>query len=90
MRTRVLTNGAVNGAANGAANGVATNGLRANKNGASHRPLTNGDAKVQPVVKLARVTKAFGKTKVLTDINLSVAPGELVEITGPSGSGKTT
>jgi ABC-type ATPase involved in cell division/cell division protein FtsX len=86
-----LTNGAVNGATNGAANGGATNGLHPKKNGAgSHRPATKGAATQQPVVKLARVTKTFGKTAVLTEINLSVAPGELVEITGPSGSGKTT
>jgi len=91
VRTRVLTNGAVNGAANGAGNGASTSGLRAKKNGAStHRPGTNGVATVQPVVRLARVTKSFGKTSVLKEINLSVAPGELVEIVGPSGSGKTT
>jgi ABC-type ATPase involved in cell division/cell division protein FtsX len=45
---------------------------------------------VQPVVKLIHVKKAFGKTAVLKEINLSVAPGELVEIIGPSGAGKTT
>jgi ABC-type ATPase involved in cell division/cell division protein FtsX len=45
---------------------------------------------VEPVVKLAHVTKSFGRTAVLKEINLSVAAGELVEITGPSGSGKTT
>ncbi len=82
-RTRVVTNGATNGAV--------TNGLRAKTNGAiSHRPGTNGVAKVQPVVKLSHVKKTFGKTAVLKEINLSVAPGELVEITGPSGAGKTT
>jgi len=82
-RTRVVTNGA--------ANGAVTNGLRAKTNGAtSHRPGTNGTAKVQPVVKLTHVKKTFGKTAVLKEINLSVAPGELVEITGPSGAGKTT
>jgi ABC-type ATPase involved in cell division/cell division protein FtsX len=91
VRTRVLTEGAVNGAAEGAANGVATNGLRAKKNGASTlRPGTNGVATVQPVVQLARVTKSFGKTSVFKGIDLSVAPGELVEVVGPSGSGKTT
>jgi ABC-type ATPase involved in cell division/cell division protein FtsX len=91
-RTRVLANGAVNGAKNGAANGVATNGLRAKNNGASSpRPGTNGVAtKVEPVVKLARVTKSFGQTAVLKEINFSVVAGELVEVTGPSGSGKTT
>ena len=82
-RTRVVTNGA--------ANGAVTNGSRAKTNGAtSHRPGTNGTAKVQPVVKLTHVKKSFGRTPVLNEINLSVAPGELVEITGPSGAGKTT
>jgi ABC-type ATPase involved in cell division/cell division protein FtsX len=91
VRTRVLTNGAVNGAVNGAANGVATNGLRAKNGASSHRPGTNGAVtKVQPVVKLAHVTKSFGRTAVLKEINLSVAAGEIVEVTGPSGSGKTT
>ena len=82
-RTRVVTNGA--------ANGAVTNGLRAKTNGATtHRPGTNGTAKVQPVVRLTHVKKSFGKIAVLKEINLSVAPGELVEITGPSGAGKTT
>ena len=91
VRTSVLTNGAVNSAKNGASDGDATNGLRAKTNGAtSHRPGTNGAATVQPAVKLAHVNKAFGKTAVLKEINLSVAAGELVEIVGPSGSGKTT
>jgi ABC-type ATPase involved in cell division/cell division protein FtsX len=82
-RTRVVTNGATNGAV--------ANGLRAKTNGATlHRPGTNGTAKVQPVVKLTHVKKSFGRTAVLKEINLSVVPGELVEITGPSGAGKTT
>jgi ABC-type ATPase involved in cell division/cell division protein FtsX len=87
-----LTNGAANGAVNGASNGVATNGLRTKKNGAANgRPGTNGAVtKVQPVVELAHVNKSFGRTAVLQEINLSVVPGELVEVTGPSGSGKTT
>jgi ABC-type ATPase involved in cell division/cell division protein FtsX len=42
------------------------------------------------VVKVTRVSKLFGRTAVLSDISLTVAPGELVEVTGPSGAGKTT
>jgi len=76
---------------NGAANGAVTNGSRAKTNGAiSHRPGTNGTTKVLPVVTLIHVKKAFGNAAVLKEINLSVAPGELVEIIGPSGAGKTT
>jgi ABC-type ATPase involved in cell division/cell division protein FtsX len=88
--TAIATNGA---AANGAApkNGAAKNGQQAKKNGArTNRPGTHGVATVQPAVKLTRVTKSFGRTAVLRDINLSVAPGELIEVTGPSGAGKTT
>ena len=91
---------ALNGANGRATNGHATNGHAANgavvtaapakktlnnKNGA-----TNGHATVQPVVRLTGVAKSFGRTSVLKEINLSVAPGELVEVIGPSGAGKTT
>jgi cell division transport system ATP-binding protein len=62
-----------------------TNGV-----GAAPRPGTNGAVAVQPVVKLTRVSKLFGRTSVLSEITFSVAPGELVEVTGPSGAGKTT
>src|SRR3981189_941915 len=82
-RTRVVSNGA--------ANGAVTNGSRAKTNGAgSHRPAPPGTPKGQPGVTLIAVKKVFGKTAVLKEITLSVAPGELVEITGPSGAGKTT
>src|SRR6267143_1745374 len=82
-RTRVVSNGA--------ANGAVTNGSRAKTNGAiSHRPGTNGTTKVLPVVTLIHVKKAFGNAAGLKEINLSGAPGELVEIIGPSGAGKTT
>jgi ABC-type ATPase involved in cell division/cell division protein FtsX len=91
VRTRVLNNGAAGGAANGAANGAAKNGLHAKQSGANgHRPGTDGAATGQPAVRLTHVSKSFGKTAVLKGIDLSVAPGELVEITGPSGAGKTT
>jgi putative ABC transport system ATP-binding protein len=45
------------------------------------------------LIRLTQVSKQFGGKKrvvALEDINLHVAPGEMVSIIGPSGSGKST
>ena len=83
--------------------GVVSNGVRATHDdgvAAPAKPATNGSAApkhapngaVVPAapVHVAHLTKSFGRTAVFTDINFTVAAGELVEITGPSGAGKTT
>ena len=48
----------------------------------------------QPVISVMTLNHYFGETnlrkQVLFDVNLEIAPGEIVIITGPSGSGKTT
>ena len=44
----------------------------------------------EPVFVLRNVTKVFGRSVVLADINLEVASGERVALAGPSGAGKTT
>ncbi|MDX7952920.1 TOBE-like domain-containing protein [Lichenihabitans sp. Uapishka_5] len=36
------------------------------------------------------ISKSFGPTRVLSDVDLAIATGELVALLGPSGSGKTT
>jgi putative ABC transport system ATP-binding protein len=47
-----------------------------------------------PVISARHVNFAFGEgdlqKQILFDVNLEVAPGEIVLLTGPSGSGKTT
>jgi polar amino acid transport system ATP-binding protein len=43
-----------------------------------------------PVVELRNISKSFGANKVLSDVSLSVAGGEVISIIGSSGSGKST
>jgi len=43
-----------------------------------------------PMIRMAGVDKHFGDLHVLRDIDLEVAPGEVVVVLGPSGSGKST
>ena len=42
------------------------------------------------VLELQHLSKNYGNTKVLKDINLDVNWGDVISIIGPSGSGKTT
>ena len=41
-------------------------------------------------LQLAGVSKRFGETVVLSDLDLDIAEGEFISLIGPSGSGKTT
>jgi putative ABC transport system ATP-binding protein len=43
-----------------------------------------------PILSGSRLTKRFGASTVLSDVNVAVSPGETLAITGPSGSGKST
>ena len=70
-------------------NGSAAARHATNGNGA-HPHVSNGASAPAPAVRIAHVTKSFGRTAVFSDVSFNVSRGELVEITGPSGAGKTT
>jgi len=42
------------------------------------------------MLKIENLTFSYGKTKVLQNFDLSLAPGELLSVMGPSGCGKST
>jgi polar amino acid transport system ATP-binding protein len=53
------------------------------------RTATQG-AGPKPIINLTRVSKSFGATQVLREINLDVKAGEVLVLIGASGSGKST
>ena len=44
----------------------------------------------QPIVRLRGVSKHYGATRALDDVNLELRSGSIVGVLGPNGSGKTT
>ena len=48
------------------------------------------DALHQPAIELDKVTKRFGKTVAVKNLDLQVHPGEILGLVGPNGAGKTT
>ena len=51
---------------------------------------TTASAASRPIINLTGVSKSFGATQVLKEINLDVRPGEVLVLIGASGSGKST
>lgn len=45
---------------------------------------------MEPVIRTEGLTKRFGRTVALADLDLEVAKGEVVGFLGPNGAGKTT
>ncbi|MFX1483019.1 MAG: ABC transporter ATP-binding protein [Promethearchaeota archaeon] len=43
-----------------------------------------------PAIELKKVTKNYGKTVAVRDLDLKVYPGEILGLVGPNGAGKTT
>src|SRR5690349_6489227 len=44
----------------------------------------------QPILCTQNLSKAYGRHKILRDINLEIYPGSLVGIVGENGAGKST
>ena len=43
-----------------------------------------------PVVETRKLTKFYGRTRGIVDVDLEVQPGEVFGLLGPNGAGKTT
>lgn len=65
-----------------------SHGLRQDDGRLVHEAATYGGG--VEVIRLAGVTKRFGSTVALDDLDLTVAPGEVRGFLGPNGSGKST
>jgi putative ABC transport system ATP-binding protein len=48
------------------------------------------DEPMTKIIQSKNLSKSYGKTQVLKNIDLTIEQGEFTAIMGPSGSGKTT
>jgi zinc transport system ATP-binding protein len=53
-------------------------------------PLCGEDGEKRPLIKLNRITAAYGTKTVLQDVSLTIEENDFLGVTGPNGGGKTT
>ncbi|MBW1927416.1 MAG: ATP-binding cassette domain-containing protein, partial [Deltaproteobacteria bacterium] len=51
--------------------------------------IKTGNAEI-PLVEIRNLTKRFGDRIAVSDLDLSIYPGECLGLLGPNGAGKTT
>ena len=51
---------------------------------------TGGRQEAPPILELRKVSKSFGAVQVLYDVDVHVAPGEVMALVGDNGAGKST
>ncbi|MBE7380259.1 MAG: ABC transporter ATP-binding protein [Leptolyngbya sp. SIO1E4] len=59
-------------------------------NSSSDALASDCDESDEPLLELRGITKAFGNTRVLDNLDLTMYRGESIAIIGPSGTGKST
>ena len=52
--------------------------------------VTSGSSVRQPVIQVAAISKAYGRTVAIDDVSFEVEEGEIFGLIGPNGAGKTT
>jgi len=52
--------------------------------------MVNQEARLMSIIETVNLTKSYGKSRGIIDVNLRIAQGEIFGFIGPNGSGKST